>query len=196
MNCSFRFNSKRFKSMSKKRKLIWLLIVIIFLFLLFRLFFSEMRTLIKTQQIEIRVENAVYIPSISKHSALSSEMYKIESDDAVYYFTFCPFSEEYAIFLDRLESDLLAGDIKSISATVATRQELDSWIRGQYRILAFSVDGIEYLSVESTKKHLIKNDMGAFFAFLLCGILPLVSLLFEFHLLGIIKYQKTRKRNK
>lgn len=110
--------------------------------------------------------------------------------------TFCPFSEEYAIFLDRLESDLLAGDIKSISATVATRQELDSWIRGQYRILAFSVDGIEYLSVESTKKHLIKNDIGAFFAFLLYGILPLVSLLFEFHLLGIIKYQKTRKRNK
>ena len=193
MNLFLQFNAKRFETMSKKRKLMWLVIVIVFLFFLLRLFYPETHILHKTEQIEINVVNAFHIQSFSRNSELSTKTYKIESNDMVYYFTFPTFSKDYDMFRDHVENDLLNGRIKMISAVVATEQALEDRIYGRYRILAFDVDGIGYLSIESTKRVLIEHDIGEFLGFLLCGILPLAGMIFEFHLLGIITYRKKPK---
>lgn len=193
MNLFLQFNAKRFETMSKKRKLMWLVIVIVFLFFLLRLFYPETHILHKTEQIEINVVNAVHIQSFSRNSELSTKTYKIESNDMVYYFTFPTFSKDYDMFRDHVENDLLNGRIKMISAVVATEQALEDRIYGRYRILAFDVDGIGYLSIESTKRVLIEHDIGELLGFLLCGILPLAGMIFDFHLLGIITYRKKPK---
>ena len=193
MNLFLQFNAKRFETMSKKRKLMWLVIVIVFLFFLLRLFYPETHILHKTEQIEINVVNAFHIKSFSRNSELSTKTYKIESNDMVYYFTFPTFSKEYDMFRDHVENDLLNGRIKTISAVVATEQALEDRIYGRYRILAFDVDGIGYLSIESTKRVLIEHDIGELLGFILCGILPLAGMIFEFHLLGIITYRKKPK---
>ena len=182
--------------MSKKQKFSWLICVILFLHFLLCLFFPEIHTLQKAKRIEINVVKATEIQSYSMHSSLSYKMYKIESNDAVYHFSFPTFSKEYDIFRDNVENELLNGRIKTISAVVATRQVLWDRIRGQHRILAFSVNEIDYLSVEFTKKRLISTDMVMFLAFLFCGVLPLACVIFDFHLYGIITYQKKPKSRK
>lgn len=181
--------------MSKKQKFSWLICVILFLHFFLCLFFPEIHTLQKAKRIEINVVKATKIESYSRHS-VSYQTYKIESNDAVYHFSFPTFSKEYDIFRDNVENELLNGRIKTISAVVATRQVLWDRIRGQHRILAFSVNGIDYLSVEFTKNILIRTDVVMYLAFLFCGVLPLACVIFDFGLYGIITYQKKPKARK
>ena len=51
-------------------------------------------------------------------------------------------------------------------------------------------------SVEFTKNILIRTDVVMYLAFLVCGVLPLACVIFDFGLYGIITYQKKPKARK
>ena len=166
MMFSCRFNRKRLGRVPRKTALLCVLFGIMILLLFLNLLFPETDMLNHTHSSEITI-NEIYQPFSGKNR--SSATFIISTEECKYYFVMPFFSDEYNYFRDNVEKKLFDRQINSVSVIVTTKQTWQDRILNRYRILSLSINGVECLSIDTSKADLVSNYIGAWFAFLLIG---------------------------
>lgn len=160
---------KHFSRIPKKEKVVLLLLLFVLMLFFVNLFFTPARKLNNLQQTEIHIFNAYRNDKFSHGD--SSASYTIKANECSYYLNVPYRSAEHDKFIADIEGDLLGGRINSASVVVTTKQTILDKIRNRYDILSLSIDGIEYLSIETSRRTLVWEYIGAWFFFLLLTVL-------------------------
>lgn len=163
------FKSKNLSRVPRKQAINCFFFIVIIILLFINLFSPNLNMLKNMQHINItigKLEDISYAGS--RHS--TNRQYVIHTAECSYYFEFPTFSDEHIRF-NNIESEILNGEINSVSITVTTKQTFLDKIHNRYRILKLDIDGTEYLSISTSKKLLLWEYIGGWIGFLLIGLI-------------------------
>lgn len=183
---SFRVRLNRIKRIPKGHVCLSLFFLVLTLCSLFSILQSQEILLRNTQEVSLTIDGVRQV-GIKDRGA---SQYNVVSNGRSYYFTYyyedSEGESEFRMFNQLLENHT-SNEKLVMTATVSAEQTLGDIILNRHRILHFAIDGTEYLSMQTTEKHMMNIHHGEWFSFVLFSACLLVCVLFDAIAYGIIE---------
>lgn len=181
-----RLNINNFKCLPKRNIYGVLAFLILTLYSLFCVLQPQKYLLKDTQEINLRIDAI----KVVGNKGIGAKQYSIISGGQSYYFVYhysdSEVYSEYKMFRELIKNQV-GNDSIIITATVSTKQTPSDIIYNRHRILCFSSDGTEYLSMHSTEKYMKYIFRGACVGTIMFGVVFFALVLFNIIAYGLIK---------
>ena len=194
MKFSLKLRTNKLKT---KHIVIGVLVLLINIILIANLFRGPDRMLRNCQLTDIPIDS--FYEDMSRTRVHSrTDRYIMISGDTKYYVSFP--ASIFELKNNRLRDEEL-NKLQNetpivITASVSTKQTFTEWIHRKHRIYAFSVDGTEYLDIQTSKDILIEYYAGVWLGVILIGAVCNIGLFLFLICDDVLQLKKPKRRKK